>query len=204
MVSYCGNQIIIGFIISRHVRFNEKITTGDTKENKSIREQNETEVESNEIEEKENNRENNDQNCTSNETNGLGRSVPAMIRSPYQCEPYVRVWKRAAVDEATARSNSHDSLSPFHAKPSSAPFGRVSGHITRMENSLRSSNHHCIVKIKGSTWTVEHGTRHMRLELCLTEHSQMYAGRLDVRPISPRPEDQHGKPDSHSREGLAV
>ncbi|CAB0033449.1 unnamed protein product [Trichogramma brassicae] len=41
--------------------------------------------------------------------------VSAMSRSPYQCEPYVRVWKRAAVDEATARSNSHDSLSPFHA-----------------------------------------------------------------------------------------
>ncbi|CAB0043521.1 unnamed protein product [Trichogramma brassicae] len=41
--------------------------------------------------------------------------VSAMSRSPYQCEPYVRVWKRAAVDEATARGNSHDSLSPFHA-----------------------------------------------------------------------------------------
>ncbi|CAB0040275.1 unnamed protein product, partial [Trichogramma brassicae] len=43
-------------------------------------------------------------------------NLSAMSRSPYQCEPYVRVWKRAAVDEATARGNSHDSLSPFHAK----------------------------------------------------------------------------------------
>ncbi|CAB0037840.1 unnamed protein product [Trichogramma brassicae] len=40
--------------------------------------------------------------------------VSAIRRSPYRCEPYVRVWERAAVDEATARGNSHKSLSPFY------------------------------------------------------------------------------------------
>ncbi|CAB0033046.1 unnamed protein product [Trichogramma brassicae] len=67
LVGYKSNGFLLWqpnhnrFIISRHVRFNEKITYGDTKENKSIREQNETEVESNEIEEKEKTEENNDQ-----------------------------------------------------------------------------------------------------------------------------------------------
>ncbi|CAB0041765.1 unnamed protein product, partial [Trichogramma brassicae] len=40
--------------------------------------------------------------------------VSAIRRSPYRYEPYVRVWERAAVDEATARGNSHESLSPFY------------------------------------------------------------------------------------------
>ncbi|CAB0029161.1 unnamed protein product [Trichogramma brassicae] len=44
--------------------------------------------------------------------------VSAICRSPYRCEPCVRVSKRAAVDEATARGNSHESLSPFYTSVS--------------------------------------------------------------------------------------
>ena len=41
--------------------------------------------------------------------------VSAKHRSPYRCEPYVRVCEGAAVDKATAWGDSHESLSPFHA-----------------------------------------------------------------------------------------
>ncbi|CAB0044122.1 unnamed protein product [Trichogramma brassicae] len=83
-------------------------------------------------------------------------TLSAMSRSPYQCEPYVRVWKRAAVDEATARGNSHDSLSPFHANLGSrgAPASVPTEVSCNAENGVIGSWLHetCLASRQTRAW----------------------------------------------------